>query len=120
MVNAQILAFLNSTLDFSATLTGSIGTGTEPTYSYKYGAYLYYNLGYGGFANILGDTWNWCYQPVYLYSIAGIKYTIYENDNVGSDPTLNSKRNFEMLSGDDFEKGLFDDDDDDVWDDGGL
>ncbi|KAL4756602.1 uncharacterized protein BDW70DRAFT_164334 [Aspergillus foveolatus] len=56
LVNAQIVAFLNSSLDFSATVTGSVGTDTDPVYSYKYGAYLYYNLGYGGFANILGDT----------------------------------------------------------------
>ena len=48
LVNAQIIAFLNSTLDFSATVTGSVGTGTSPTYSYNCGAYIYYNLGHGG------------------------------------------------------------------------
>ncbi|KAL5040855.1 hypothetical protein BDW71DRAFT_212703 [Aspergillus fruticulosus] len=120
LVNAQIVAFLNSTLDFSATVAGSVGTDTDPVYSYKYGAYLYYNLGYGGFANILGDTWNWHYQPVYLYSVPGMKYTIYENSNVESDATLNSKRSFETVSDDDTEIGVFHDDDDEVWDDGGL
>lgn len=125
LVNAQIIAFLNSTLDFSATVTGSVGTGTNPTYSYKYGAYLYYNLGYGGFANVLGDTWNWHFTPVFLYSIPGQRYTIYENSNVESDVTLNSKRDVKIPadnSGDN-EIGLFHDDDDDydaVWDDGGL
>ncbi|KAJ9481815.1 hypothetical protein VN97_g11646 [Penicillium thymicola] len=119
LVNAQIIAFLNSTLDFSATVTGSVGTGTSPTYSYKYGAYLYYNLGYGGFANILGDTWNWHFTPVYLYGTPGQKYTIYENDNVESDATLNSKRDTNMLP-DDYERGVFHDDDGEVWDNGGL
>ena len=58
LVDAQIIAFMNSTLDFSATVTRSVGIDSDPTYAYKYGAYLYYNLGYRGFANILGDTWN--------------------------------------------------------------
>ncbi|KAJ6151670.1 hypothetical protein N7470_006798 [Penicillium chermesinum] len=107
------IAFLNSTLDFSATVTGSIGTDTDPTYTYKYGAYLYYNLGYGGYANILGGTWNWHFTPVYLYSVPGNKYTIYENSNVESDATLNSKRDVKILSDAD-EKGLFHDDYDDA------
>ncbi|KAJ5224936.1 hypothetical protein N7468_006161 [Penicillium chermesinum] len=113
LVDAQIIAFLNSTLDFSATVTGSIGTDTDPTYTYKYGAYLYYNLGYGGYANILGGTWNWHFTPVYLYSVPGNKYTIYENSNVESDATLNSKRDVKILSDAD-EKGLFHDDYDDA------
>jgi hypothetical protein len=100
-VNAQIIAFLNSTLDFSASVTGSVGTGTTPTYSYKYGAYLYYNLGYGGFENILGDIWNWHFTLVYLYSIPGQKYTIYENSNVESDATLNAKRDVKILPAND-------------------
>ncbi|KAJ6060310.1 hypothetical protein N7444_002164, partial [Penicillium canescens] len=121
LVNAQIIAFMNSTLDFSAIVTGSAGTDSSPTYSYKYGAYLYYNLGYGGFANILGDTWNWHYTPVYLYSLPGQKYTIYENSNVESDATLNSKRDIKILPDGD-EKGLFHDDDDEdaIWNDNGL
>lgn len=120
LVDAQIIAFMNSTLDFSATVTGSVGTDTDPTYAYKYGAYLYYNLGYGGFANILGDTWNWHFTPVYLYSLPGNKYTIYENSNVKADATINSKRNVKILPDSD-EKGLFHDDyDDAVWDDSGL
>ncbi|KAJ5089843.1 hypothetical protein N7532_008527 [Penicillium argentinense] len=116
LVNAQIIAFLNSTLDFSATVTGSVRTGTSPTYCYKYGAYLYYNLGYGGFA-----TWNWHFTPIYLYSIPGQKYTIYENSNVESDATLNSNRDVKIMPAND-EKGIFHDDDDEdaVWDDGGL
>ncbi|OQD79993.1 hypothetical protein PENANT_c040G10948 [Penicillium antarcticum] len=120
LVDAQIIAFMNSTLDFSATVIGSVGTYSDPTYAYKYGAYLYYNLGYGGFANILGDTWNWHFTPVYLYSLPGNKYTIYENSNIKADATLNSKRNVKILPDSD-EKGLFHDDNDDaVWDDSGL
>lgn len=119
LVNAQIIAFLNSTLDCSATVAGSVGTGTSATYSYKYGAYLYYNLGYGVFANILGDTWNWHFTPVFLYGTPSQKYTIYENSNVDSDATLISKRDVKILPDDD-EKGLFHDDEDEVWDNGDL
>ncbi|THC88913.1 hypothetical protein EYZ11_011642 [Aspergillus tanneri] len=69
------------------------GTGIDMTHSYKYGAYLYYNLGYGGYANILDSTWNWHYQPDFLYNTRAIRYTIYKNDNVASDTTHKSKRN---------------------------
>lgn len=94
-------------------MTGLVGTDSDPIYAYKYSAYLYYNLGYGGFANILGDTWNWHFTPVYLYSFLGNKYTIYENSNVKADATLNSKRNVKILPDSD-EKQLFYDDYDDA------
>lgn len=97
LVDAQIIAFVNGTLEFSAKVSASAGTNTDPTFTYRYGAYLYYNLGYGGYANILAGTWNWHYQPVYLYNIPGMRYTIYENDNVESDAPAGSKRSIERL-----------------------
>lgn len=35
LADAQIIAFMNTTLEFSATVRGSVGTSTEPTYSYE-------------------------------------------------------------------------------------
>lgn len=79
-------------LEVSAEASASGGTGTDPIFTYHYGAYLYYNLGYGWFANIIAGTWNWQYQPIYLYSPLGMRHTIYENDNVESDTAPCSKR----------------------------
>lgn len=73
LVDAQILAFVNGTLELSTGVTSSLGTKSDPTLTYRYGAYFYYNLGYGGFANILAGTWNWNYQPVYLYNPPGMQ-----------------------------------------------
>lgn len=114
LVDAQIIAFVNGTLEFSADVSASAGTGTDPTFTYRYGAYLYYNLGYGGFANILAGTWNWHYEPVYLYSLPGMRYTIYENDNVESDEAPGSKRSLETDPSldDDFHGALIGTDDD--------
>lgn len=74
--------------------TASAGTNSDPTTTYDYGAYLYYNLGYGGFANILAGTWNWKYQPVFLYNPPGMRYIIYEKDDVESESVHSLKRSF--------------------------
>ena len=62
--------------------------------------------------------WNWHFTPVYLYSIPGQKYMIYENSSVEPEATLDSRRDIKVLPHDD-EKGLFHDDGA-IWDDGGL
>jgi hypothetical protein len=48
IVDAQIQAFVNSTLRFQVNATAELGNG----YQYGYGVYLIYNLGYSVFANI--------------------------------------------------------------------
>lgn len=97
LVDAQILAFVNSTLEFSASASALAGTKSDPTVTYTYGAYFYYNLGYGGFANILAGTWNWNYQPVFLYNPPGMRYPIYESDSLEPDPVPGLKRSMEGL-----------------------
>ncbi|RMJ20847.1 hypothetical protein PHISP_08283, partial [Aspergillus sp. HF37] len=92
LVDAQILAFVNTTLEFSASASASAGMSSDPTVTYDYAAYFYYNLGYGGFANILAGTWNWHYQPVFLYNPPGMRYTVYESDNVEPDTAPGHKR----------------------------
>lgn len=56
-MDAQVVGYVNSTLRFHAEAQAQIsGSGTSA--SYKYGVYLLYNLGYGGFANIPFYSWN--------------------------------------------------------------
>ncbi|KAL4860436.1 hypothetical protein BDV12DRAFT_205062 [Aspergillus spectabilis] len=83
LVDAQIITFMNTTLEFKATVQGSLGTSTDPSYSYEYGAYSI-------------TIWGMAGMPI---SWAGMKYTIYHNDNVESDTSLNSKRDLHRESG---------------------
>ena len=46
LVDAQLVGYVNTTLRFSASASGSTGTDTGTVASYKYGVYLLYNLGY--------------------------------------------------------------------------
>nr|POE90696.1 chitinase-3-like protein 1 [Quercus suber] len=95
LVDAQLIGFVNGTLEFSANVTATAGSGEESTFTYGYGAFLFYNLGYGGYANLFSDTWNWKYSSIYAYPYPGKKYTIYENSNLQSDDTLNSRRSID-------------------------
>ncbi|KAF1992251.1 glycoside hydrolase family 18 protein [Aulographum hederae CBS 113979] len=52
LVNAQIVGYVNSTLNLHAEAHGSIDISGEQLSTYKYGAYLKYNVGYGGRAKI--------------------------------------------------------------------
>jgi hypothetical protein len=56
LVDAQLVAYINTTLNFHAGLSGVAAT-TGHAYSYDYSVNFIYNLGYGAVANLLGYNW---------------------------------------------------------------
>ena len=46
LVDAQLVGYVNTTLRFKASASGSVSSDTAPASSYSYGVYLLYNLGY--------------------------------------------------------------------------
>lgn len=90
LVDAQIVGFVNNTLRFHAEAQASTGTSHGLSTSYSYGAYLLYNLGYGGYANIPFYSWN--AKPRNLFSTPK-QLTLYENGNVLSGSA--TKRNLQ-------------------------
>ncbi len=47
LVDAQLVGYVNTTLQFAASASASGGSSSGPAASYRYGIYLLYNLGYG-------------------------------------------------------------------------
>ena len=90
LVDAQIVGFVNNTLRFHAEAQASTGTSSGSSTSYSYGAYLLYNLGYGGYATIPFYSWN--AQPRNLFSTPK-QVTLYENRKVA--PGSATKRDLE-------------------------
>ncbi|KAF7536258.1 hypothetical protein G7054_g4665 [Neopestalotiopsis clavispora] len=86
LVDAQLAAYVNSTLRFHADATGTAST-TDATVAYNYGVYLLYNIGFGGWASIPLYTWeitarNLFASPkvVTLYSNGDVLSTTYKRD----------------------------------------
>ncbi|KAH8889137.1 hypothetical protein GQ53DRAFT_653194, partial [Thozetella sp. PMI_491] len=58
LVDAQVVGYVNSTLRFHADATGTISSSSgSAEVTYNYGVYLLYNIGFGGWATIVGFTW---------------------------------------------------------------
>ncbi|KAL2060601.1 hypothetical protein VTL71DRAFT_9242 [Oculimacula yallundae] len=87
LMQAQLVGYVNSTLQFSAQVNGHVGTGSNPTATYKYGVYLLYNLGYGAVANIPLLP-RWTLGNRYAFSPSR-QYPIYEQTGsfAGGSPT---------------------------------
>ena len=87
LVDAQLVGYVNTSLSFQASGTGSIGsTGTAA--SYRYGIYLIYNLGYGAYATVKFFP-NWALKPRNAFNPAK-RFTIYENTGSFTGPTKRS------------------------------
>jgi hypothetical protein len=81
LVNAQIVGYVNTTLNLHADVAGTVSTSTGNTYSYNYGAYLYYNIGYGAVASLVG--YDWYAKRHDLYHPPKV-VTLYQNGGVSS------------------------------------
>ncbi|KAL2821672.1 hypothetical protein BJX63DRAFT_427669 [Aspergillus granulosus] len=107
LVDAQVAAFVNSSLRFhadaSAIASGDSSSG-EASYSYNYGVYLLYNIGFGGHASIPFYSW---YMAARNLFDSPKSITLYENGDVGS-TNLYSSGTKRSLEGN--EDPVFDDD----------
>lgn len=93
LVNAQIVGYVNTTLNLHADVTGTVSTSTGNSHSYNYGAYLYYNLGYGAVASLIG--YNWYAKRHDLYTPPKV-VTLYQNGGVSSSSAA-SKRDITAI-----------------------
>lgn len=76
LVDAQLVGYVNTTLSFQATATASAGSSTPGTFAYRYGVYLYYNIGYGAYATVKFFP-NWALAPRNAFKPSP-RFTIYE------------------------------------------
>ena len=82
LVDAQVVGYVNNTLRFHADATGTVSSSARTAeVAYNYGVYLLYNIGYGGWATIVGATWN--VQPRSLFASPHV-ITLYTNGGVAS------------------------------------
>ncbi|KAJ6024671.1 hypothetical protein N7540_005468 [Penicillium herquei] len=95
LVDAQLAGFVNTTLRFHAAAAAGVSgdsSGVSAGYTYNYGIYLLYNLGYAGHASI--PFYDWYTTTRYLFS-SPKTITLYSNEDVASIPTTAStKRSF--------------------------
>lgn len=92
LVDAQVTAFLRAALRFLA--TGSADT-TSKVFNYKYGAYVYYNLGYKAKAVLL-EWKDWALDPRMAYT-NDQKITIYEDKGQIPLGSSNEKRMIRLI-----------------------
>ncbi|KAL8707930.1 MAG: hypothetical protein Q9220_007112 [cf. Caloplaca sp. 1 TL-2023] len=85
LVDAQLVGYVNTTLRFKASASGSIGSDTAPAASYSYGVYFLYNLGYGAYATIK-FVLNWALTPRNAFNPSK-QYTLYEKTGSFTGPT---------------------------------
>ena len=76
LVDAQLVGFVNTSLSFQASVLPPVRSSSNPSVSYKYGVYLYYNLGYGAYAAIKFFP-NWALSNRYAFNPRS-SLTIYE------------------------------------------
>lgn len=89
LINAQLVGFVNSTLQFAASVAASVGSGAV---TYTYGCYILYNLGYGAYATVLGNI-GWATTNRYVFNPSP-RFTIYEGS--GSFPISGSSKRDEI------------------------
>lgn len=76
LVDAQLVGYVNTSLSFQASATGSGGSDNAPSATYRYGVYLFYNIGYAAYATVKFFP-NWALTPRNAYSPSP-RFTIYE------------------------------------------
>ncbi|KAJ6114752.1 hypothetical protein N7486_000530 [Penicillium sp. IBT 16267x] len=106
LASATVTGFVNNTLRFMASAAGSISgdtTGASASASYTYGAYLLYNVGFGGQANILNYAWNMA--TTLLYTTAK-QYELYSGSGIASTNVSTTKRDLDGLPGQDWHRLL--------------
>jgi hypothetical protein len=87
LVDAQMVGFVNTTLRFHADSGASVSgdsSTVSAAYTYNYGVYLLYNLGYGGNATIPFYEW---YMTARTLFRSPKLITLYSNWDVGSSST---------------------------------
>lgn len=102
LASATVSGFVNNTLRFMASAAASVSgdsTGVSASASYNYGAYLLYNVGFGGQANILNYAWNMA--TTYLYTTAK-EYELYSGSGIASTNVTTTKRDLDGLPGQDW------------------
>ncbi|KAJ5946733.1 hypothetical protein N7454_003572, partial [Penicillium verhagenii] len=106
LVDAQMVGFVNTTLRFHAGATAEVSgdsTSVSAGYTYTYGIYLLYNLGYGGHATI--PFYEWYMSTRALFS-SPRSITLYENGDLGSTSTsISAKRDLPLDESPIFEGG---------------
>ena len=95
LVDAQLVGYVNTSLSFQAAASAQGGTNTGVGAAYRYGVYLFYNLGYGAYANVKFFP-RWALQPRNAYNPSP-RFTIYEKTGTFNGPAP-SKRNVDPLS----------------------
>lgn len=95
LVNAQIVGYVNTTLNLHADVAGTVSTSSGNSYAYNYGAYLYYNIVYGAVASLAG--YNWYAKRHDLYSPPKV-VTLYHKGDVSSSSAA-SKRDISAIEG---------------------
>ncbi|RAK98563.1 uncharacterized protein BO80DRAFT_466986 [Aspergillus ibericus CBS 121593] len=106
LASATVSGFVNNTLRFMASAAASASgdtTGVSASASYNYGAYLLYNVGFGGQANILNYAWN--LATTYLYTTAK-QYELYSGSGIASTNVTTTKRDLDGLPGQDWHRLL--------------
>ncbi|KAJ5726591.1 uncharacterized protein N7483_007948 [Penicillium malachiteum] len=101
LASATVSGFVNNTLRFMASAAASVSadtTGASASASYNYGAYLLYNVGFGGQANILNYAWNMA--TTYLYTTAK-DYELYGGSGIMS-TNVTTNRDLDGLPGQDW------------------
>lgn len=90
LVDAQLVGYVNTSLSFQASATASGGLDNDNSAVYRYGVYLFYNLGYGAFAVITGFP-NWALSARNAYNPSP-RFTIFEDTGSFSSVTTYDKR----------------------------
>lgn len=110
LVDAQLVGYVNTSLSFQASAIASGGSTSAGSLVYRYGVYLYYNLGYGAYATVKFFP-NWALAPRNAYNPSP-RFTIYENTGSFAGNAAGSKRSIEGSTTLHFpRRGLFEDND---------
>lgn len=70
IVNAQISGYVKAILSFQASGAVTGGTNSPFLWSYSYGVYFYYNVGYRAAATTL-NVFDWALSPREAYTLTG-------------------------------------------------
>lgn len=106
LVDAQLVGYVNTTLSFQAAATASAGSSASGTFAYRYGVYLYYNIGYGAYATVKFFP-NWALAPRNAFKPSP-RFTIYEKTDSFGGATKRSIDSPEVIQLP--RRGLLDDD----------